>query len=389
MIFLIQTPHPWRGIRQRPHHLAARLAGRGHFVRWVEPRYLRWLLGRRADFLRARRESPLLNLEVRPVTLVNGERIPLIRAYNQHSLARALNAPSPPSTSIGAEEAKGPRVLWLYNPHEGHLADRVPHDLLVYDIMDEYQGFPWSPPGIAEEEKALLARADWVFAGTRALYDAKRPFVRDDQIECILSGVETDLFAHPKLNPAVHATNQELRQRHTKLIGYAGMIDLRVDQELLVQAAQRFPRWGFVLVGPAACDVSSLQARPNIHLLGQQPYEALPAWYQGWDAAMLPFVENELTRHINPTKMLEYAAAGLPILARALPDVRTFYAGGAWLYETAEQFLDQLAILDRADPAELEPRLAVARAWCAERSWDAIAERMLARVTALLAKVVA
>jgi glycosyltransferase involved in cell wall biosynthesis len=353
-----------------------RFAQRGHFVRWAEPRYLRWFLDRPRDFLRARDEHPLPNLEVRVRTLVNGERLPFIRAHNKFWLAQTLCAPLP-------RDAAGPRVLWLYNPHEAHLAERVPHDLLVYDIMDEYQGFPWSPPRIAEEERALLARADWVFAGTQALYDAKHPFA-SGKIECILSGVETEIFEHPAPNPEVEQELNALRARHPKLAGYAGMIDLRLDQDLLIQAARRFADWGFVLAGPAACDVSRLAAQPNIHLVGQQPYAALPAWYRGWDAALLPFVENDLTRHINPTKMLEYAAAGVPILARALPDVKTFYANGAWLYETTEEFMAQMQQMAAATPDEIEAKLAAARAWAAERSWDALAARMLERVTGLL-----
>lgn len=376
MIFLVQTPHPWRGIRQRPHHLMTRFARLGHFVRWVEPRYLRWLLGRSADFLRARDESPESNLQVRVRTLVNGERLPFIRAHNQFWLAQSLRAPLP-------RAANGPRVLWLYNPHEGHLADRVPHDLLVYDIMDEYQGFPWSPPRISEEERELLRRADWVFAGTQALYDAKRDLA-PGKIECILSGVETERFANPAPWPEAERRLAELRKRFRKIAAYAGMIDLRLDQELLIQAAQRFPDWAFVLIGPAACDVSRLAALPNVVLAGQQPYESLPAWCRGCDAALLPFVENELTRHINPTKMLEYAAAGTPILARALPDVKTFYSEGAWLYETPEEFATGLEQIDHGAPEAREAKLAAARAWARERSWDALAEKMLRRVEALI-----
>ena len=96
MIFLVQTPHAWRGIRQRPHHLMDRFARQGHFVRWVETRYLRWLFGRREEFLRARREEPRPGFEVRPVTLVNGERLAPVRAHNRFWLARALAAPPPP-----------------------------------------------------------------------------------------------------------------------------------------------------------------------------------------------------------------------------------------------------------------------------------------------------
>jgi UDP-galactopyranose mutase len=372
MIFLTQTPHPWRGIRQRPHHLMSRFAGSGHFVRWVEPRYLRWLVDRPGDFFRARAEQPAERLEVRPITLVNGERFAPIRALNQFHLARALNRPLPPG-------AAGPRILWLYNPHEAHLAERVPHDLLIYDIMDEYQGFPWSPPRVAEEERELLGRADWVFAGTQALFDAKGPMA-DGRMECILSGVETELFSSPKPNLRVEDELRALRGRHPKLIGYAGMIDLRVDQPLLLQAARAFPNWGFILIGPVAANVNALTERPNIHLVGQREYSDLPAYYHGWDAAMLPFVENQLTRHINPTKMLEYAAAGIPIISRALPDVVQYYSGGAWLYRDPEEFVSHLRAVDAATPETLETRLAIARRWALDRGWDAISKRMLDRV---------
>ena len=376
MIFLVQTPHPWRGIRQRSHHLLSRFARQGHFVRWVEPRYLRWLLESAEEFHRARQEEPEANIQVRPVTLINGERLPPVRACNEYRLARALRKNPPPG-------AEGPRVLWLYNPHEAHLADRVPHDLLIYDIMDEYQGFPWSPPNVTEEERTLLRRADWVFAGTRALLGAKGEWA-EGKIECVLSGVETDRFANPDSGGSgAREAIGALRRRHKKLIGYAGMVDLRVDQALLAEAARRFPDWGFVILGPLATDVAALKSQPNIHLLDRQPYEDLPAWYHAWDAALLPFVENELTRHINPTKMLEYAAAGRPIVARSLPDVRECYADGAWLYEKPEEFLAHLETISRADPQAIEPRLAVARAWARERDWDTLAERMLERVSSL------
>jgi UDP-galactopyranose mutase len=381
MIFLIQTPHPWRGIAQRAHHLARRFARRGHAVCWVEPRYLRWLAQRPGDFLRARREQPEPGLEVRPVTLLNGERLPFlrffIRAHNRRRLASALCAPTSLKTAVG------PRVLWLYDPHQGFLADRVPHDLLVYDVMDEYTGFPWSPPRVAEEEADLLARADWVFAGTWALLDAKRPRA-EGRIECVLSGVETEHFMRPMDAARTDSEHRALRRRYRRLAGYAGMIDLRVDRALLRRAAEALPDWGFVLLGPVRDDAGGLRGAPNVHLLGPRDYRDLPAYYQTWDAALLPFVENTLTRHLNPTKMLEYAAAGRPIVARALPDVERFYADGAWLYRDAEGFVAALRAIDAGEPAVAE-RTARARHWTGERDWDRLADRMLARVAALAA----
>jgi hypothetical protein len=376
MIFLVQSPHPWRGIAQRPHHLMRRFAARGHGVRWVEPRYLRWIAERPGDFFRAKRETTAEGIQVRPATLVNGERLGFIRAHNKHWLAHAASAP--------AGSGSGPRVLWLYDPHQGFLADRVPHDLLVYDIMDEFGGFPWSPPRIAEEEAALLKRADWAFAGTGALYDAKRPLA-EGRIEMILSGVERAHFATPMEETRTAEAHRAFRWKFRRVAGYAGMIDLRIDVDLLRRAALALPDWGFVLVGPVRRETALLRSIPNLLFAGEQKYEDLPAYYQTWDAALLPFVENTLTRHLNPTKMLEYAAAERQIVARGLPDVERFYRDGAWLYQTAEECIAALRAID-ANGAQVEAKLAAAAQWAAERDWDALAERMLGRVEELTRK---
>jgi glycosyltransferase involved in cell wall biosynthesis len=378
MLFLVQTPHAWQGIRQRPHHLATRFAAAGHTVRWVHARYVRWWLRERARFHLAQPADPAPNFSVRTATLINGERLPPIRRWNQSRLRRALD-----SSSTAA-----PRILWLYNPHEAHLADSIPHDLLVYDIMDEYAGFPWSPPRIAAEEAELLARADWVFAGTHALYESKARLAVG-RIECLLSGVEAAHFA-----PTAGNANDNLQKidpaaadwcrRFDFILGYAGMLDLRLDLDLIRSLVREFPRWGFMLLGPHATPLGDLLAAPNVFAPGAVAYAQLPAYYHAFHAAWLPFVENDVTRNINPTKMLEYAAADLPIIAPDLPDVRRFYADGAWLYHEPAQCREMLMEIAQ-NPALRRSRLAAARGWLLERDWDAIAARMLARVQALLA----
>lgn len=387
MIFLIQSPHGWRGLRQRPHHLASRFAAAGHFVRWLEPRYSMWLLTEPRRFLSAGGRAQSDRIEVLARTLLNGERFAAIRRFNRSRLASALAAPLPSSAS-------GPRVLWLYNPHEGHLARSVAHDLLIYDIMDEYTGFPWSPPSVAAEEAELLERADWVFAGTSALHESKLHGA-EGRIECELSGVDSSHFeqspAHSATPASLPADLEPLKRRYDRLIGYAGTIDLRIDRDLLAAAARSHPKWGWVLLGNVASDLSALENLDNVHLLGAKPYAELPAYYHAWDCAILPFVENELTRHVNPTKMLEYAAARLPIVARALPDVKRHYASGAFLYETSEQFQASLeTILVGEQPPVERPavteKFSHADLWSSERSWQAIADRMLARLEALLAE---
>lgn len=414
MNFLVQCPHLWHGIRQRPHHLMSRFAQAGHRVHWVEPRYLRWLRDRPADFRNSRAIEPQPGLRVRPVTLINGERFPPIRAHNKFYMARAMRAGlAPPDEAertrrqedagedstpdlyaslhapprkAGPERGAGARVLWIYNPHEAHLARSVPHDLLVYDIMDDYTSFPWSPRNIRQEEEALLKRADWVFAGTHALYESRRRHC-EDRIECILSGVETEHFMRENTFERIDEDYFALRRRYQKVFGYAGMIDLRIDQPLIARAAWEFPRWGFVLIGPVACDVAALKLPKNVHLVGPREYSDLPGYYHSWDGALLPFVDNALTRAVNPTKMLEYAAADVPIIARRLPEIEQFYGEGAFVYDSPDQFFDQLRVIgsgDVQDHAAVDEKKHAATAWVRQRSWDTLARQMLTRVEDLV-----
>ena len=84
--------------------------------------------------------------------------------------------------------------------------------------------------------------------------------------------------------------------------------------------------WQVVMVGPVVkIDPASLPQRPNLHWLGQQPYELLPQLVAGWVVCLMPFALNESTRFISPTKTLEYMAAGKPVVSTPIHDVLVMF----------------------------------------------------------------
>src|SRR5438046_9902924 len=95
---------------------------------------------------------------------------------------------------------------------------------------------------------------------------------------------------------------------------------------------------------------------PNIYLLVSCPYSSLPAYAKGFTAAMLPFKINRLTDSVNPIKLREYLAAGLPVVSTALPEVKS-YAGVIWIVSTPEEFVREMegAVKDRVEPAAWGP----------------------------------
>jgi len=129
------------------------------------------------------------------------------------------------------------------------------------------------------------------------------------------------------------------------ILGFFGLIRDWVDLDLLAEVAKRRPRWHIVLIGDADSGVNLATYRdvPNMHFLGRRPYASLPAYCKCFDVGLIPFKINDLTKAVNPIKLREYLAAGLPVVSTPLPEVAAFnghvHAAGSadtFLAETEE-----------------------------------------------------
>ncbi len=173
-------------------------------------------------------------------------------------------------------------------------------------------------------------------------------------------------------------------------LGYAGVIDERIDFELIDQLAARRPEWQIVMIGPVTkVDPATLPQRPNIHWLGMKDYTQLPLYLAGWDVALMPFMLNEATRYISPTKTPEYLAAGLPVVSTRIRDVERQYGalGFARIADGSEEFLaaceDTLRHRDQLEWRERTDRYLRTLSW--DHTWHemrSLIEGVLANRTA-------
>ena len=202
-------------------------------------------------------------------------------------------------------------IVWFYTPHALAVARDVHARLTVYDCMDELSAFQDADPELPALESALMARADLVFTGGRSLFEAKR--TRHPAVHCFPSGVDLAHFTPARAGlpePAVQAAIADPK------VGFYGVLDERLDCDLLGAVAALRPSVQFVLIGPVAkIEQSALPVRSNIHYLGEQAYADLPAFVSHWGAALMPFAICAATRFISPTKTPEYLAAGRPVVS--------------------------------------------------------------------------
>jgi glycosyltransferase involved in cell wall biosynthesis len=212
-------------------------------------------------------------------------------------------------------------ILWYYTPAAVAFTWRLDPLLVVYDCMDEPSAFKFAPTGAKQREAELLKLADVVFTSGQDLYEAKRRLHHN--VHPFPDGVDLEHFRQARLG-IVEPVDQARIGRPR--LGFSGMIDERLDWELLTAIAEARPDWQIVMIGPVVeIDPAELPRRQNIHYLGDRSYKDLPAYFSGWDVAVAPFARNESTRLIAPPGASEYLAAGVPTVSTSIRDVELLY----------------------------------------------------------------
>ena len=158
---------------------------------------------------------------------------------------------------------------------------------------------------------------------------------------------------------------KEIADLPKPIIGFFGLVADWVDLKLLRFLARAKPTWSFVLVGKIDTEINGLAGLSNVRLLGRRNYRDLPAYCKGFDIAILPFVKNPLTIAANPLKLREYLAAGLPVVATAIPEAIRLQPL-LRIGESFEHFLQQLEELLRDLTG---PQAAISQVMETE-SWD-------------------
>ena len=340
----------WDFVYQRPQHLMSRCARERRVFFFEEPIYIK---GQMAQFDVSTRGD---NLYVVQPLLPKG-----ISEAEAESSQRTII-----SELIARKQIKQ-YLLWYYTPMALAFTRHLRPLATVYDCMDELSAFRGAPKAMVEREAELLKRAAVVFTGGLSLYEAKRDQHRN--IHPFPSSIDAAHFAQARFIESEPSDQSGIPRPR---IGFFGVIDERLDTELLEAIAALRPDWHIVMIGPVVkIAPADLPRRPNIHYLGGKEYKDLPSYLAGWDVALMPFARNESTRFISPTKTPEYLAAGKPVVSTSIRDVVRQYGemGLVRIADRPEAFVAAVEQALREDAANDDWLIRVDEL-LARTSWD-------------------
>jgi glycosyltransferase involved in cell wall biosynthesis len=233
---------------------------------------------------------------------------------------------------------------------------------LVYDRLDLHRGFPGVPPDVARLEGELMAVVDVLLASSPKLFEGGALPARR---QLVPNAVRAEDFARVERTFGEPVT-----------VGYVGALASWFDTAGVVALAESRPDWRIRLAGRLETpEVRWLERRPNVELLGEIPYSDVPGFLAGLRALIIPFLDLPLTRAVDPVKLYEGLAAGLPVVSVPLPAIARWREPLVYTFAAADELP---AVLERA-LAEDGKELAMQRREAVRgETWEARAQQVLA-----------
>lgn len=275
-----------------------------------------------------------------------------IRAANAWFLGRYIRHQA---HRLGMKEFQ----LWTFLPTTAPLIRYLKPSKVVYYCVDEWSAFTFLDAKLmANMEADLIRQSDLVITSAEQLYKSKQSL--HSKTYLVPHGVDSEHFGKATFSETT--VPKEVAHLTGPVIGFWGLIHEWIDIELIAEVAAQRPQWSFVLIGKIGVDCSVLKALRNVHLLGVRSYDTLPAFAKGFTVGIMPFKINRLTDNVNPIKLREYLASGLPVVSTPLPEAK-LYQHVVKFGSTATEFV---AALDEAVRAR--------KAWTSQVFLDAVAK---------------
>ncbi len=245
----------------------------------------------------------------------------------------------------------------------------------VVDDTSEFEHFKAQKEIVFREENETVKNSDLVIATSQPLFDRMKSI--NPNVHLLSHGVDLEVFlSSQKMNVS---KPQDLVPIKRPIVGFVGMISVWVNLELVFKVASLMPDVSFVMIGP----LSNPQQKPpsglnNVYFLGPKDKKVLAPYYGNFDIGIIPFKKNKLVKSVNPLKLLEYLASGLPVISTPMPSLLGLESLDVYVESTPEEFRSRISTLlqTRENQTQIEKRIHFAK----KNSWEFKVSQLVALI---------
>ena len=295
------------------------------------------------------------NLRIHSPRMIPSFASPRRRRWNARLLARGLRDVLDPEDP--------PMAVVTTAPIVADLAANTPYLHWIYycvDALDEWPGLDGKT--LYQMELDMLPHMDAVLVVSEVLRD--RMASRGIEAPMLTHGVELPFW---KVDRQGH---QPAQPPKTLFWGHA---DARLAEPIVLALAEATQ---LTFVGPRGDVSPRLAQHERIHWEGPVDFDRLPSFAAQADVLVMPYGDSEATRNMQPLKLKEYLATGLPAVVTPLP-ANLHWKAAMDIESEPEAFVAR--VLERARGG-LPQEQAEARRALDQEGWSAKAEILEAAI---------
>lgn len=212
-------------------------------------------------------------------------------------------------------------ILWLSHPTQAGLIRKFNNGLICYDCHDNFPKFSSKSMSnrIDKMEKKILKSANLIFTTVPDLEDKCKKF--NENVYLVPNGVNYDFILQ---SSEKIIAPEDIKKIKPPIIGFIGAIAHWLDLDLIAFMANLHPEWSFVFIGPISINVKKIENFKNVFFLGVKQHLNLRSYIYFFDVGIIPFKVDDLTNCVDPIKLYEYCAMGIPVVATNLKSLRNY-----------------------------------------------------------------
>ena len=258
-------------------------------------------------------------------------------------------------------------ISFLPTPLIQNAINSIDSKLTIYYCANNMAESSISASQVRPYEDHFFESVDVVFTAAYVIQEYAQRF--SEKVFYFPPGIDFDKFRTAlKDNKDVPS---DLSNIAGPIVGYIGALGKVLDQELLCILADQYKKCTVVLIGPIYTNIDVLRTKSNIVFLGAKPHNQLPYYIKGFDVGIVPYVCNDYTEGVYPSKLNEYLAMGIPTVSTNLREVRQSkkaYGEATIIAHNAEEFVKAVksSVVEKNNASSKEQRIRIAEA----NSWE-------------------